>query len=440
MKTASIFLIIALTACASATAEDWPRFRGPNGTGVSNNPNVPAEWSADKNMKWEAELPGKGSSSPIVFGDRVYLTCYTGYGLDKQNPGQPADLVRHLLAFDRNTGKEVWRTSVKSENNEDPYQGFIVEHGYASSTPVTDGKHIFVLFGKTGMVAFDLDGKQVWKTFLGNQSDPAKWGGGSGAAVYKDLVIVNAGIVGHQIAALNKATGEIAWKIEDPSFTNCWSTPNLVTIDGRDEMVFSMPGKILAVNPETGAELWRATSPIAQTVCGSLCEKDGIVFAMGGREGRAVAVRCGGSGDVSATHTVWSGSLRSGIGTPIIVGDNMYWGSGGIAYAANCQNGTYVYKERLPKKADPNAQPGRRMPAGDYASPIAVGDKIYMLTRGGLLYVIAAGETLNLVATNDFGGDDSLFNATPAVSDGDLFVRSEKKLYCISKNQDKVKP
>ena len=440
MNKIPAFLIVALIASTCVLAEDWPRFRGPNGSGISTSSDVPVEWSAEENSKWTTELPGKGSSSPIVFGDRIYLTCYTGYGLDKENPGNAKDLVRHLLAFDRNSGKEVWRTSVKSEHDEDPYQGFIQDHGYASSTPVTDGEHIFVMFGKTGMVACDMDGKQVWNTPLGTKSDPAKWGGGAGAALYNDLVIVNAGIVGHQIAALNKADGKIVWSIEDPSFTNCWSTPILVTVDGRDEMVFSMPGKILAVNPLTGDELWRADSPIARTVCGSLCEKDGVVFAMGGRQGSAVAVRCGGEGDVSDTHTVWTGSLRSGIGTPIIVGDNMYWGSGGIAYAASCNTGEYVYKERLPKAADPNAGKGRRRPAGDYASPIAVGDKVYMLTRGGVLYVIDAEESFALAAKNVFAGDESLFNATPAVSNGDLFVRSENKLYCIGKKPDKTKP
>lgn len=440
MNRLTTFLIVLLITCTSVIAEDWPRFRGPNGTGVSSDSNVPSEWSAEKNHKWTTKLPGKGSSSPIVFGDRVYLTCYTGYGLDKENPGDAKDLVRHLLAFDRNSGKELWRTSVKSESDEDPYSGFIQEHGYASSTPVTDGEHIFVLFGKTGMVAFDMDGNQVWKTPLGTKSDPAKWGGGSGAALYKDLVIVNAGNVGHQLAALNKADGKIAWSIEDPSFTNCWSTPILVTVDGREEMVFSMPGKILAVNPQTGEELWRANSPINRTVCASLCEKDGVVYTMGGRQGSAVAVRCGGSGDVSDTHTVWTGSLRSGIGTPIIIGDNMYWGSSGIAYAASCQTGDYVYKERLPKADAADAGQGRRMPAGDYASPIAVEDKVFMLTRGGVLYVINADDSFELVAKNVFADDDSLFNATPAISNGDLFVRSENNLYCIGKQPDKTDP
>ena len=182
MNKIATFVILALITSTHLMAEDWPRFRGPNGTGVSTDNAVPVEWSSEKNSKWTAKLPGKGSSSPIVFGDRVYLTSYTGYGLDKENPGNAKDLVRHLLAFDRNTGKELWRTSVQSTHDEDPYTGFIQEHGYASSTPVTDGERIFVLFGKTGMIAFDMDGKQAWNDAAGYQIGPSQVGrrGGSG--------------------------------------------------------------------------------------------------------------------------------------------------------------------------------------------------------------------------------------------------------------------
>ncbi len=434
MKRFIFAALLASTFAMNASAEDWTRFRGPNGTGVSTSTAVPTEWSSEKNMKWSVDLPGKGSSCPIVLGDRVYLTCYTGYGIDKESPGTPSELVRHLIAFDKNSGQEIWRSSVKSEHDEDPYKGFIQEHGYASSTPVTDGKHIFVLFGKTGMVAFDVkDGSKVWTTNLGTQSDPAKWGGGASAALYKDLVVVNAGNVGHQLVALNKQDGKVVWSMKDKGLTNCWSTPIVVSANGRDEMVFSVPGKILALDPMTGNQLWHATSPIAQTVCGSLAEKDGVVFAMGGRAGRGVAIKCGGMGDVTETHTVWSGPLRSGIGTPVVVGSNMYWTTGGKAYCASCESGEIKFATDLPKRQTESAPPsGRRMPAGDYASAIAVGDSVFLLTRKGATHVIKAGDEMKLVAQNYFDGDDSLFNATPAVSDNELYVRSEKKLYCIS--------
>jgi len=147
---------------SSSIAEDWTRFRGDAGAGISKKA-APTKWDADTNIKWKAKLPGPGSSCPIVVEDRVYLTCYTGYGMEAKNPGNVSDLKRHLLCFDRASGKEVWRTTVDSDNDEDPFQGFITHHGYASSTPVTDGELIFVHFGKTGLFAFDASGNEVWQ-------------------------------------------------------------------------------------------------------------------------------------------------------------------------------------------------------------------------------------------------------------------------------------
>ena len=429
ISTTIVGLIATALLCVSLIAEDWTRFRGPNGTGVNSASKAPVEWSESKNLKWSVDLPGRGSSCPIVVGDKVLLTAYTGFGLDKENPGNPANLKRHLICFDRATGKELWRGTEDSAHDEDPYQGFITDHGYASSTPVSDGKHVFVSFGKTGMVAWDLDGNRKWLTHLGTFSDPAKWGGGASAVLHDDLVIINAGIEAHKIVALKQNDGSVAWTVEDPDFTNCWSTPIMVTVDTRDELVFSMPGKILALDPSSGNELWHARSPIARTVCGSLAEEDGIVFAMGGREGRAVAIRCGGNGDVSDTHTVWQGSLRSGIGTPVIHDGKMYWTSGGLAYCADCKTGEYVFKERL-KKGGASAG-RRRRPAGDYASPVMVGDKIIMIARNGLAHVVEPNDKLVMVAQNSFESDKSQFNATPAVTENQIFIRSDKNLYCI---------
>jgi len=426
LSSLSVLVTFCLSGIASVStcdAENWTRFRGPNGAGISESKTVPLEWNNDKNIKWSVDLPGKGSSSPVVFEDRVFLTAYTGYGLDRENPGNAADLKRHLLCFDRKLGTEVWRATVASDHDEDPYKGFICDHGYASSTPATDGKQVFVLFGKTGLVAFDMDGNQKWKTNLGTDSDPAKWGGGASCMLHKDKVIVIAGNVGQSIVALNTIDGSVAWKFSDDQFTSCWSTPSLVKVNDHQELVCSTPGKIIAFNPDDGSELWRADSPIDRTVCGSLTELDGVVFAMGGREGRAVAVRTGGSGDVTKTHTVWSGALRSGIGTPIVADGRLYWTSTGIAFCADCKTGKYVFKERIKQKKG-----GR--PAGDYASALKVGDKVLLTTRSGSTYILKATADFQQIASNSIE-DEGLFNATPAISDGEIFIRSESKLYCI---------
>ncbi len=425
---------ILFAASGPAAAEDWTRFRGPNGSGIAPTTFETTTWSDKENVKWKTELPGFGSSSPIIVGDQVIVTCYSGYGLDAKEPGEMGNLTRHLISFDRLTGKEIWRKDIKNTEKEDTYKGFIAEHGYASSTPVSDGQHVFAFFGKSGVFAFDMKGSQIWQRNLGNFSDPAKWGDGSSPIVYKDLVIVNAGIVGHKIVALKKSDGSVAWELEDEQFTNCWSTPILVKVGDREELVFSMPGQIIGLDPATGEKLWNAKSPIERTVCASLAEENGVVFAMGGQGGVAIAIRCGGKGDVSETHKVWEAPLRAGIGTPVVVSGKLYWSSTGMAFCASCADGKEIFKERLKVAPDQSATDGkRRGPAGDYASPIVIGGKIIIASRNGSTAVLNASDKLDVVAMNSMGEDTSLFNATPAFADGNLFVRSNKALYCIGK-------
>ncbi|MEM8678088.1 MAG: PQQ-binding-like beta-propeller repeat protein [Planctomycetota bacterium] len=410
-----------------ALADDWLRFRGANGSGVISDGAFAAQWDDETNIRWKTALPGPGASSPIVLGDRVYLTCYTGYGVDRENPGEPAALQRHLLAVDRNNGEIVWTATVPSAHDEDPYEGFITEHGYASSTPVTDGTQIYVFFDKTGVAAFDLDGKQVWLTNVGTLSDPYKWGGGASAMLAGDLLIVNAGNVGHAIVALRTSDGTEAWRIDDPEFTNCWGTPILFEGD-RTELVMAVPGRILGLDPVTGEELWFAESPIDKTVCGSLVEEDGVVYAMGGRAGDAIGVRCGGDGDVTDSHVVWVAKLRSGIDTPVLANGRLYWASGGRAYCADCEDGQEIFKERLSDQPDTN-EGGRTPPS--YASPIVIGDKILMVSRSGNTHILAAEKEFKKLGENRLTEDEGPFHGTPAYSDGELFLRSDQFLYCI---------
>ena len=412
-----------------ATAEDWMRFRGHNGSGVIPAGTFAETWDDETHVQWKTALPGPGASSPIVLGDRVYLTCYTGYGVDRENPGNPSDLQRHLLAVDRHSGDIVWTETVASTHDEDPYEGFITEHGYASSTPVTDGERIYVFFDKTGVVAFDLSGQQLWLTNVGTMSDPYKWGGGASAMLADDLLIVNAGNVGNAIVALRTSDGSEAWRIDDPEFTNCWGTPILVE-GTRTELVMAVPGRILGLDPQTGEELWFADSPIDKTVCGSLVEADGVVYAMGGRAGDAIGVRCGGDGDVTDSHTVWVAKLRSGIDTPVLVDGKLFWVSGGRAYCADCETGKELYKERLSQQ--PASESGGRTPPS-YASPIVIGDKILMISRTGNTSIVAAEAEFKKLGENRLEEDEGPFHGTPAYSDGDLFLRSDRFLYCIAK-------
>jgi len=425
----ALMMCFLIVDASVVVAGSWTRFRGPNGSGTAEGPPIPVEWSSEQNLKWSVDLVGKGSSSPIVTEDRVYVTCYTGYGIDPTPEGDESALERHLLAFDRESGKELWRASVPSSVKEDPFKGFIQEHGYASSTPTTDGERIYAFFGKTGLFAFDRDGTQVWQTSLGTKSDPAKWGGGSSPILYGDLLVVNAGVVGNQLVAINKHDGEIVWSVEDPGFTNCWSTPIAVSSESGDQIVFHVPGKVISIDPTNGEKIWEADSPLDDATCASLIEQEGTAYLMGSREGHGMAVRTNGTGDVSESATVWNKRIRSGICTPVIVGEAMYWTTGGMFMAAELATGEYIYRTRLPRLGRPSG--GFR--ASDYSSPVAHGNQILLFSRFGESYIIEAGDEFTVIGHNKgFTDDESPFNGSPAISDGQIFVRSDSRLYCIS--------
>ncbi len=195
-------LIVVLLLCGTvAVAEDWSRFRGPDGAGISADAAIPVTWNESENLKWKTPLPGAGSSSPIVVGDRIFVTSFSGEG---------QSLERQLVCIDRKDGAIQWTQSVVAEQPEDAYQGYLKEHGYASSTPVSDGNSVFAFFGKSGVIAFDLDGTQLWKVSVGKESSNRRWGSAASLTLYKDTVIVNASEESQSVRALDKATGKEA--------------------------------------------------------------------------------------------------------------------------------------------------------------------------------------------------------------------------------------
>jgi len=423
------FLIFSATIVAQQSDADWNRFRGPNGSGISLDSDVPMTWSPKENIAWQVDLPGPGSSSPIIVGDLVFLTCYTGYGIDAKAAGNPGDLKRHLLCIDRGTGKEKWRATTDSAVAEDDYQGFIVEHGYASSTPVSDGEYVFVFYGKTGVVAYDMDGNEKWKTSVGEKSDPAKWGGGASLILHDEKLIVNAGIEGHALLALHKQDGTEAWRIDNPEFTNNWSTPILAEVDGHTELIYSAPEKLFGINPNDGQQLWHAKSPIKNSITASVVVDDGVAYTLGGREGKAIAIRLGGKGDVTDSHIEWTQSVQSSIGTPLVFHGHLYWlAARGLATCLDLKNGNEVNKVRL------EATGPQKFPNGSYASPIIVDEKLLIVRRSGATHVLnATPELVEQEGERTFADDESLFNGTPAIGGGQIFIRSDKRLYCIAK-------
>jgi outer membrane protein assembly factor BamB len=423
----AIGLVMSLFSAVCFGA-DWPGFRGPTGMGISEDKNIPLTWSDTKNIQWKIKLPGTGSSSPIVYGDKVFVTCYSGYGTEETRSAELKDLKRHLVCINRSTGKEIWCKAVTAKLPEDTYRGNIAEHGYASNTPVTDGEQVFAFFGKTGVLAFDMKGKQLWQVSVGTESSRMRWGSAASPVLYKDLVIVNASEESVTLYALDKKTGKEVWKLQSSKLASTYGTPLLVDLkEGRKELLIAVPFEVWAFDPASGKCNWYTGVDFGGNISPSVISQDGIVFATGGfpRTGSG-AIRISGKDDVTDTHTVWSSQTGSYVPSPVIHDGHLYWvNDRGEAACLEAKTGKVVYQEKLEV-----AGRGKLV----YASVLLVDDKLYAVSRWGGTYVIAAKPKYELLAQNKIESDESDFNASPAISNGQMFLRSNQFLYCIQQN------
>jgi hypothetical protein len=410
-RSITVGLLLGLVAAA-----DWPQFRGPGGLGVAaKETGLPIEWDDQTNLAWKVELPGPGSSSPIVVGDRVLVTCYSGYGTGAG--GDPSALRRHLHCFDRG-GKLLWKKDVAAAGKEAPYSGpYITKHGYASSTPASDGKSVYVYFGTTGVIAYDLNGKERWHQSVGSSTDG--WGSGSSPVIYKDLVIVNAGIEGGALIALARDTGKPVWVAKGLGRT--WSTPAIVEVAGRQELVVYLPSEVCGYDPDKGTKRWSCPGTEDFYVVPEVVADRGIVYAIGGRDNVALAVKAGGMGEVKP---IWRITKGSNVSSPLLLDGYLYYAheSGGIIYCVKAADGTVQYTQRLNPPTDLI-----------YASATAGDGKIYYVSRSDGVYVLEASPKYKLLAHNQFKNDTSVFNASPAIADGRLYLRSDRYVYCIGK-------
>ena len=212
MKTPS-FLFIVLSLLINTAFADWTRFRGPNGSGIPEDGKAfPLKWSDTENLNWKTALPGPGSSSPIVVGDKIFVTCWSGYGTDESRNADMEDLKRHLVCIARTSGKILWNQTVKAKMPEERYGGMFTQHGYATHTPVSDGKNVYAYFGKSGLHAFGLNGKKLWEANAGNNLDRRGWGSASSPIVYQDKIIVTASVEDEAVYAFDTKTGSQLWR------------------------------------------------------------------------------------------------------------------------------------------------------------------------------------------------------------------------------------
>jgi outer membrane protein assembly factor BamB len=410
---------LALVTASGALAANWPAWRY-DGSGIAPEKSAPTKWSKAENVRWRTPLPGPGNSSPIVWEDKVFIT-------------QAEGAKRSVMAFERKGGKLLWQQGTSYTQKDASHE----TNPHGSATPVTDGERVLATFGSAGVHAFDLNGKLLWSRDLGPQTH--QWGYGSSPILYRDLCIYYFGPGPRSfLTALDKKTGKTLWQVDAPErhpperfdgfagkndgVMGSWSTPLLFKADSRDEVVMTFANDMRGFDPLTGKELWKTDglNPLLYT---SPMAGDGYVVGMGGYFGGTAAVKMGGHGDLSA-QKVWSvkREKKHYLSSGVIKDKHIYISATvGVAECRELATGKVLWEERL-KSTGPKGE--------TWGSMICVGDKLYVVNQSGDTFVLRANpEKLEQLAVNSLGEH---CNTTPAISNGEIFIRTHNALWCIS--------
>lgn len=423
-------LSLVVLAAVFHAEPGWNGFRGAGLGAVYLEMKAPTKWSENENVVWKVALPGSGSSSPVVWEEKAYIVCYSGYGVEGAG-GKVADLKRHLVALELKTGKEVWQVQVKGVAGEDGYRGYLTEHGYASSTPAVDGNGVYAYLGKSGLHAYDHGGKKLWEADCGQESDPRGWGSAASPIMVGDLVVVNAASESRAILAFDRKTGKQVWKAEGGTLALSFGTPVLAKgLDGVENLLVGAPGEIWALNPKTGKLVWyaplRGRGNISPSVVAGMVQGESLAFVTGGFESKGTtALRVGGKVEPKGGRQAWEVGASSYVPTPLLHAGRLYWVDEMAALKVlDASTGKVAHEGKLPLKE----RGGRSRPV--YASLVLVGDKLYCQTRREGVFVLSTGEKPEVVGQNrvEDGGD---FSATPVPVEGGLLLRSSKMLYRI---------
>jgi outer membrane protein assembly factor BamB len=397
---------VRMIADEGAGAKYWPRWRGPSGQGLATGSGYVDSWSATENVRWKTPVPGDGNSSPIVWGDRIFIT--TGYDGGRR---------LSVIAYRRSDGVRLWETFAPAGRSG---QGHHYKNGHASATPATDGKAVYVSFGARGLVALDMDGKVLWHRDLGAME--AYHGTAGSPLLYKDRIILYQDqLSGSFIAAFDTRTGKDVWRTARRENTG-WGTPIAIRVVDHDEIIVNSQQRVYAYNPDTGAELW-SCGGMGYEVIPTPVVGYGMVFCSSGRAGPTLAIRPGGKGDVSRSHLAWTSPRGSPfVPSPILYGEHLYMlnDMASIVTTFEATTGKVMWQGRL----------GVARREGFSASPVAVDGKVFFTNDEGETFVLKAGPTFQLLHTNSIG-EGTL--ATPAMVDGRWYIRTDRNLYAIGK-------
>ncbi len=395
-------------------ADNWPGWRGSNTSGISADAGLPTEWSTDRGIRWKQKVPGQGNSSPVVWGDQVLLTSALG-------DAEGSQLI--VCSFNRHTGIPQWQADAGHARGSKH-----VKNGFASASVVTDGRQVFASFGSAGLFAFELaTGHPLWQADLGSLEH--QWGTASSPIVFDNFVIqLCDSSTDSDLKAFDKRSGWRVWRTERRS-NGSWSTPVLVdAVDEagrrpRQELIVNgtgteggRPGWVIAYDPNDGHELWRV-SGTTDVVCPTAIVGGGLAVSTSGRNGPIMAIKPGGNGDVTKTNVVWKYPHGGAyVPTGLAYRNRLYTvADGGAICSFNLGSGEPIWREHL---------------KGSFTASLVAGDgHIYATDEYGVIYVLTAGDTFQIVATNDI---QERILATPAIACGDLFLRTETQLYCVA--------
>jgi outer membrane protein assembly factor BamB len=426
-----------LLAGSAVVGADWPHWRGPASNGIALPSPLPSIWSAT-NVAWQTALEGSGVSSPIVFGDRVFVTSQAGDG--RRRPGSHPTLTQGgdpklageftlsrrargdvafiVESFDRTTGRRLWIHEVKPEGELPPVHD---KHNLSTASPVTDGERVYAWFGTGQIVALDTSGKAVWSKHLGKEygAFDINWGHASSPVLFQDSIIL---LCYHTpasyIVALDKRTGAVKWKMNKPAGQESYSSPIVVQGPGGSELIVNSSTGVESFDPATGRSLWTYPEVNRFPIPVSMVDNGILYLSRGYRSSPFMAIRLGGRGDITKTHVAW----RVPTGGPYVSSLLHYQGviymstDNGILSAFDAKDGQRLWQERV---------------GGTFsASPIGGDGKVYFLSEGGETIVIKAGRTFELVSRNKLDGH---FVASPAASNGRVFLRADDVLYAVGR-------
>lgn len=438
-----VVVLFPLLLASTLLADNWPNWRGPFGNGVSRETKVPLQWGPDRNISWKALLGGRGVSGPVVWEETVFVTSQVGRGnlRDGTHPtlargGQEVDeaplealdnlrdhgQVSFLVeAFHRSDGRRLWEYRIEAEGE---FPEVHSKHNMASPSPVTDGERVYAWFATGQVVALDMNGNLVWKRHLGKEFSrfDINWGHGSSPSIYENLIYL---LCYHRPAsyllALDKRTGNVRWKIDRGEGVLSHSTPFIAKRLEGDELIVNSSQSVDAYDPLSGEFLWQADEAVRYAIPSPSFGDEVLYMSRGYRSGPYMAIRTGGRGDVTQTHILW----RMGSGAPYISSLLHYQGlvymvNGlGVVTAVEALSGRRVWQERV---------------GGIYsASPVAAAGRVYLLNESGETVVIRTGRKLDILARNSL---NERVVASPAISDGRLFIRTDVHLICVGEQRD----